>query len=144
MNETPARVVVDSSVAVKWFVSEGESGVAEARALLDGHLRGVRLLCAPSHLVLEVLNALRFRGLDERDLERAGGLILDARLELTPVETLASRAAVLAATHSLTVYDAAFVALAESLGCDLLTADRRLAACPGCRTRLIGDESRRG
>lgn len=31
---------------------------------------------------------------------------------------------------NVTAYDAAYVALAEQLGCTLLTADRRLAAAP--------------
>lgn len=34
---------------------------------------------------------------------------------------------------NVTPYDAAYVALAESLGCPLLTADRRLASAPGPR-----------
>ena len=32
---------------------------------------------------------------------------------------------------NVTAYDAAYVALAETLGVPLLTADRRLAAAPG-------------
>jgi predicted nucleic acid-binding protein len=35
--------------------------------------------------------------------------------------------------ENLTVYDAAYVALAELLQVDLLTADRRLASAPGPR-----------
>ena len=40
---------------------------------------------------------------------------------------------------NLTAYDATYVALAESLGCDLWTADERLAKAPGptCRIRVI-------
>ncbi|MFO8238126.1 MAG: type II toxin-antitoxin system VapC family toxin [Prochlorococcaceae cyanobacterium] len=34
---------------------------------------------------------------------------------------------------NLSAYDATYVALAEALGCALLTADRRLAAAPGPR-----------
>jgi len=36
-------------------------------------------------------------------------------------------------------YDAAYIALAETLGCELLTADRRLAFAPGprCPVRLL-------
>jgi predicted nucleic acid-binding protein len=33
--------------------------------------------------------------------------------------------------ESLTAYDATYVALAETLGCDLLSADGRLARAPG-------------
>jgi predicted nucleic acid-binding protein len=40
--------------------------------------------------------------------------------------------------ENLSAYDAAYVALAESLGATLLTCDRRLASAPhGARTELI-------
>ena len=40
---------------------------------------------------------------------------------------------------AVTVYDAVYVALAESLGCALLTADARLARAPGprCEFRVL-------
>ncbi|KAF0653593.1 PilT protein domain-containing protein [Cyanobium sp. Copco_Reservoir_LC18] len=40
---------------------------------------------------------------------------------------------------NLTAYDASYVALAESLGCPLLSADRRLARGPGprCAIQLV-------
>ena len=34
---------------------------------------------------------------------------------------------------NVTAYDATYVALAEGLGCELLTGDRRLANAPGSR-----------
>jgi predicted nucleic acid-binding protein len=39
----------------------------------------------------------------------------------------------------VTAYDAAYVALAEELGCELLTADARLAKAPGprCAIRVL-------
>jgi predicted nucleic acid-binding protein len=40
---------------------------------------------------------------------------------------------------NVSAYDAAYVALAEVLGCELLTADRRLAGAPGkrCSVRVL-------
>ena len=38
--------------------------------------------------------------------------------------------------HNLQAYDAAYVALAEALGAVLVTADRRLARCPGLTCQL--------
>lgn len=39
--------------------------------------------------------------------------------------------------QNLTAYDATYVALAEAIGCDLLTADRRLASAPGPRCPMV-------
>ena len=40
---------------------------------------------------------------------------------------------------NVTAYDSAYVALAETLGCELLTADRRLASATGprCAIRVL-------
>ena len=84
------------------------------------------------------VNALRSRRSDAISLSAAARALLRAHLELAPVEGLTLRAAEIAVEHGLTVYDAAFVALAESLDAELVTADRRLAACSACRTRLLG------
>lgn len=62
MGESTAMLVVDSSVAVKWFLSEREEHVREAWSLMESHLAGVTRLAAPEHMRLELLNALRSRG----------------------------------------------------------------------------------
>jgi predicted nucleic acid-binding protein len=45
---------------------------------------------------------------------------------------------------NVTAYDSAYVALAEELGCELLTADRRLASASGprCAIRALRCTSR--
>jgi predicted nucleic acid-binding protein len=138
MSDRSGRVVVDSSVAMKWFIADEKHGVAEASELRDRHLAGECIIAAPSHVILEVLNALWSKGAGVMDLSEAADWLVRSRFDLVPVESLAQRAGVLAAEHRLTVYDAAFVALAESLDAELVTADRRLAACGACRTRLLG------
>jgi predicted nucleic acid-binding protein len=138
MSDIP-QLVVDSSVAVKWFVAEGEAGVPEALALLDDHLTRRCLLVAPSHLLLEVLNAVRCRGLSESEMRVAARGLLGLQIELVPVEELAEKAAGLSASHGLTVYDAAFAALAEMRDAVLVTEDRRLAGSGACRVRGLGE-----
>jgi predicted nucleic acid-binding protein len=131
------RIVVDSSVAMKWFYAEGEADVPEALALLQRHVVSGVVLCAPAHLLLEVANALRFRGLTAGRITQAVEALLGLGLELAPIERLVARAAVIALAHDLTVYDAAFAALAEQLDAELVTADRRLAESGACRARLL-------
>jgi len=132
-------VVVDSSVAVKWFVDEGENHVPAALDLLQGHLDGVFTLAAPEHLRLEVLNALRYRRLDDVHLLEAADRLDLVQLQWYSVDGALARSAIaLSGEHRLTIYDAVFAALAKLLDCELVTDDRRLAKSGACRVRALG------
>jgi predicted nucleic acid-binding protein len=104
-------------------------------------LRAAGELAAPDLVDVETTAVLRKRWLagsisDQRfavaieDLE-------DLDLDRYPTLPLMRRAYELRA--SLTAYDATYVALAELLGCGLLTGDGRLANAPGprCTIRLL-------
>jgi predicted nucleic acid-binding protein len=129
-------IVVDASVLATALADDSGDG-DRARARLHGEQ-----LAAPELLDLEVVSVLRGQ-------MRAGRL--DARraeLALTDLDALhvqrASHRPLMSRCwqlrDNLTIYDAAYVALAEALGVDLLTADRRLARAPGprCRIELLG------
>jgi predicted nucleic acid-binding protein len=131
-------VVVDSTVAVKWFLPQGEPQAALAWALLESHLAERVRLTAPDHLRLEVLNALRHRGLNADQIRRAAAALDGFHLEWHPLSaSLAVAASDIAARQGLTLYDAAFVALAVELDAELVTADRRLARSGAGRARLL-------
>jgi predicted nucleic acid-binding protein len=136
----PGALVVDSSVAVKWFLPANEALGGGAWALLESHLTdGVRL-AAPDCMRIEVLNALRHRGLGAEKVRRAAIALDGLGLEWHTVDAALTVAAVdIAARHGLTLYDAAFVALAVQLDAEMVTADRRLAGCGACRLRLLGE-----
>jgi len=139
MSEATVRRVVDTSVTTKWFVADRESHVAESWELLQDHLGGAAVLASPAHMRLEVLNALKQRRFDGDALMRVADALEGFRLEWHPVDAgLARAAASISAEYGLTLYDAAFAALAVELDCELVTADRRLASCGACRTRLLG------
>lgn len=55
------------------------------------------------------------------------------RLGMTRYPVFALLDRMWALRDNLSAYDASYVALAETLGCALLTADRRLARAPGIR-----------
>lgn len=55
--------------------------------------------------------------------------VLDAPVEITAISSLAMRGFEL--RDDVSLYDACYVALAEQLGCGILTADARLAGAPG-------------
>ncbi len=135
----PAILVVDSSVAVKWFLSEREDQVDRALELLRGHLDERLRLAAPAHLRLEVLNALLHRGLGALALKRAAAALEGFRLEWHGVDAALTGASVrIACASGLTLYDSAFAALALDLDAELVTDDRRLAASGACRARQLG------
>lgn len=122
-------IVVDASVVVTGLADDGPDG-----DLVRSRLR-VEQLVAPHLIDLEVASAWR-RLVSAGDVdERRARLALDdlrsLRLERVPHGPLLNRCWEL--RHNLTVYDAAYVALAELMQIDLLTGDRRLADAPGIR-----------
>lgn len=129
-------IVLDASVLANVIADDGPEG-QRARA----ELRTAGALAAPDLVDVETVAVLRKRwragtisegrfAVAVRDLE-------DIDLERYPVLRLMRRAFELRA--NVTPYDAAYVALAEILGCELWTADQRLAKAPGpaCPIRVL-------
>jgi len=138
-------ICADASVAAKWILPEEQS--VEARSLYRATLGAGERIVAPPLLPIEVTNILRRR-------VRAGDLALpDAmallgeflRFPITLVNPvgLHQQALLLADRFGLAAaYDAHYLALAEGLGCELWTDDRRLLAAVGRElpsVRWIGD-----
>jgi len=125
------ELVVDASVAVKWFVIEKASEAA--RRLLDDFAAEDVGLHAPALLPFEVLNALRFTSLlsEERALQAAVALER-LGLQYHPLEGEFGRRAVhMAYADDLTLYDAAYLALAKQMSTRVVTADAGLARAGG-------------
>jgi len=95
-------------------------------------------VASPALIDLEFTNVLR--GLVAKDLisprhaERALTEFMQAPIQRYGHLALLQRIWRLRA--NLTAYDASYVALAELLGADLLTVDKRLATAPGIRCRV--------
>ena len=129
-------LVVDASVLVVALADDGEDG-----DLARGRLRG-QSLSAPELVDLEVASVLRKQlAAGALDVRRAGLALTDlAALPLQRAPHLPLLGRCWALRDNLTVYDAAYVALAESLGAPLVTADSRIARAPGatCRIEVLG------
>lgn len=83
-----------------------------------------RSLSAPTIILPEVASAIMRATADEGLVARLVTVLRTGPLLLEPVtESLAARAAEIAATHGLRGCDAVYVALAERLGEDLVTFD---------------------
>jgi predicted nucleic acid-binding protein len=114
-------MIVDASVAIKWLAPEAESDLAD-RLLIDGDL------AAPDLIFAELANAIWKK-------QRRGEIVaappsLDRFSEyfdvIEPCQNLAVRATEIAVALDHPAYDCFYLALAESLGEQLVTADLRL------------------
>lgn len=118
------RAVVDASVAAQWLLPEETT--PEALAVLQS----VETLLAPSLIYAEVANVL-WKRIQRGEMSLADGEHAFALLKDLPLQTLSpfyllSGAWRVAIEHSITVYDALYVALAQERDAPLITADRRL------------------
>jgi predicted nucleic acid-binding protein len=136
---------VDASVAAKWILDEEHS--EQARALYDACVLARELIVAPPLLATEVTNILRQR-MRREALSLADALRLSAQFRSFPIgvrepATMYEQVLILADAYELpAAYDAHYVALAQILGCNLWTNDRRLLNLLGGRltfVRPIGD-----
>ncbi len=131
--------VVDTSVALKWFVESCEGDVLQAHQLREAYLNGRCTLRAPEFLLLELANALATglrlkmnKVLEALDAVRR----VELYLETLRAETLA-RAVEIASSYGVTVYDSYFLALAVEWGCILVTADDAFARKTGAHPSLV-------
>ena len=126
-------LVVDASVAVAITLQEPRHEQALS-VLRERRARGGKLL-VPAFFWLEVVNVL------VRRYRQPPGRVLEMIVDL---ENLALESVALDRPHlllsidamergSLSAYDAAYLALAESADAQLLTVDRRLAGAAGSR-----------
>lgn len=119
-------IVLDASVVVDGLISPSSPS---GRCLQRDDIQ------VPELAEQDVLSGLRSAQLggilspEEADLCHSAW----ARLRLARHGTTELRSRVWALRHSLTIHDATYVALAESLRCGLCTRDARMAAASGVR-----------
>lgn len=126
-------VVVDASLVVNALADDGVVG----RRARDA-LRRAGDICAPDFVDVETVAALRRRWLAKSlTASRFAAAVEDLRaldVQRFPTVLFLRRAYELRA--NVTPYDATYVALAEGLDCELLTADERLAKATGPRCAI--------
>jgi predicted nucleic acid-binding protein len=124
--------VTDAGVWVRAFMDEGPGGPVRARLMAETSV------ASPALIDLEFTNVLRGlvakKSIGPRLAEIALSEFMQAPIQRYAHLALLERIWRLRA--NLTAYDASYVALAELLGADLLTVDRRLSAVPGIRCRV--------
>lgn len=118
-------IVVDASVALKWFHKEKDSDLA--KHILKSQQIGEQAIAAPDLILVEIANAITTKsaisavGLASslRKLEN-----LDLRLYRVEKE-LVFAAAREAKSYKTSVYDMLYAQFAKSLGTELITADEQ-------------------
>jgi len=129
-------IVVDASVLAPALADDTTDGDA-ARLSLHGHA-----LAAPELIDLEVASVWRRQvtagQLEMRRADLAIADLLALPLQRIPHQQLVTRCWEL--RQNLTLYDAAYVALAELLDAVLVTGDKRLSRSPRirCLVQVIG------
>lgn len=127
--------MVDASVLTNAFTDDGLVGThSRAELARDAHW------AAPEHLVVEVFTAVRGRWLGQKISEKRAVDALTAMtattIDLVATAPLLQRMWEL--RSNVSGYDAAYVAVAETFDCSLVTADARLARVADlrCEVRL--------
>jgi len=128
-------IVVDASVLAPALADDGPDGDrARDRLREEG-------LTAPEVIDLEVASVLRRAAASRRMPDRRAELALNDLIDL-PLRRVGHRPLLRRCwelRHTVTSYDAAYVALAEALGLVLVTADARLSRAPGitCEVEVL-------
>jgi len=125
-----AEVCVDASLVIAWLLPEELS--EEAFALKKRWASGGVELVAPVMLTSEVPSVLRQAVYRERILggegDEAFASFVEMPIRIVQPENLLPRAWEIGkSVNAPRLYDAFYVALADIAGCELWTADRRLA-----------------
>ncbi len=128
------RLVVDASVAAKWFLVEDEQDVELARQLRRVCMAGETELHAPAvfgcevgHLLLSASRRRPPRIEEDRAVEGVRELFA-VPIRIHPLaEQDAEEAMRMAIRFSKTFYDMTYLVLARKLDCKLCTADERVA-----------------
>lgn len=115
-------LVIDASVAVKWFLPEPHAEAA--RRLLIGRQK----LLAPDLIWAEVGNVL-WKRFQRHEITRDVTQRILRDFRRFPIKTFAAKTFLesaweLAAQHRTSVYDSLYLALSVGQNCQLVTADR--------------------
>lgn len=125
MARVPEEIILDASVAVKWFTEEENTDLA--LKIRDRYFEDELMIYAPVLIIYEVENALRFKPDVNEDLVNEWVKdLLNMELELiAPSHELCTLSIDLSFEHGISVYDSVYLALAELLGAKVVTDDAR-------------------
>lgn len=120
-------IVIDSSVAFKWFSTDREEDVAKARKLLGDHINNQETIIVPDLIIYELANAWATKSaLTEERIQIHLNDLKDIKLSLQSFNfVLIQKAIEFSKKYHVSVYDSLYAVLAQMKGCKLITADNK-------------------
>ncbi len=117
------KLVIDSSVIVKWLNQQNEERLAQADKILNDERKGEVVLFVPELAKYEIGNALLIRKqLSLTDADTTFNVLFALPLHFVyQSEELAHETYTIAQEVSITYYDASFIALAKQERAELVT-----------------------
>lgn len=129
-------IVIDASVLANVVGDDGSDGQLARR-----EFRNAGDVAAPDSADIETVAVLRKRWIAGTVSDRRFAAAVDdlGQLDIDRYPALRFMRRAYELRANVTVYDSAYVALAEALSCELLTADQRLANASGprCAIRVL-------
>jgi predicted nucleic acid-binding protein len=126
-------IVVDASVAVKWFNIKGEDNVELALKIQKQKIANKIVIIVPDLFFLEIVNAF----LAKSFFDRQDVLIIEEALDklnlvvVYPDHLTLKNSINIAYENNLTIYDAIYIAIAIANNAILLTEDKKILSCKG-------------
>lgn len=118
-------IVIDTSVAMKWLLTEEEESITKARLLLKDHLAKKNEILAPDLIFYEIANALATKTkVPQLIVTKLVKRIYSFNLKIYhPLEADVLDSARLAKRHNSTVYDMLYAVVAKKHKTELVTSD---------------------
>ena len=122
------KIVVDASVAVKWFCSQKEQNTEKAIYIFEKAANGSIEIIVPDIFLYELGNVfIRAKELKIVDIKENFEILSELGIKTIPLnKDLIIKISALAVKTKLTFYDSAYLAIANEFNIDLITEDRRI------------------
>lgn len=122
------KIVIDSSVAIKWFIPQNYS--IEANQILYAYQANKLALIAPDLIYAEMGNIVwkiqRFQGLNQKDAQNIINLFQKMQIKVISANQLLQDAYKFAIEYERSVYDSLYVVLSIKENCRFISADEKL------------------
>ena len=125
------NIVLDASVAVKWFNEKNEDHIKNAIKIQDQKISGFLEIIVPDLFLLEVLNAFQTNsGFDPEDISIIQQSLQKLNLKIVyPDNAILEDTVKIASASDLTIYDSLYIAVAKVYEAPLYTEDKRILSC---------------